>query len=115
MNNSPCNDAFKSTDIVGGGKLVFDILNHLKVCIFFLCFGFCCSLYLPHFRKKKALILLLARFLKKQRVIENKLLLRPVNMGSSEQSATVLRQPRAHRFNAPTLLRTLGTRGLGFP
>lgn len=31
MNNSPCNDAFKSMDIVGGGKPVFDSLNHLKV------------------------------------------------------------------------------------
>lgn len=53
MNNSPCDDVFKSTDIVGGGKPVFDILNPLKVCVLFLCFGFCCFLYLPPPLKKK--------------------------------------------------------------
>lgn len=44
MNNSPCSDAFKTTDIVGGGKPVFDILNDFKVCVLFLCFSYCCFL-----------------------------------------------------------------------
>lgn len=44
MNNSPCNDAFKTTDIVGGGKPVFDMLNDFKVCVLFLCFIYCWSI-----------------------------------------------------------------------
>lgn len=61
MNNSPCNDAFESTDAVGGGESVFDILKHLKVCGLCFCFGCCCSLCLPLFQKregKKGLLLL---------------------------------------------------------
>lgn len=69
MNNSPSDDAFKSTDSGGGGKP--DIRNHVKECFIFTQW-LCCFSYTTtplggkqKGKKKKDATLLLARFLKK--------------------------------------------------
>lgn len=53
MNNSPCNDAFKSTDIVGGGKPVFDILNQINCVFYFYVLAFAVLSTCPASKKKK--------------------------------------------------------------
>lgn len=53
MNYSPCNDAFKTTDIVGGRRPVFDILNDFKVCVLFLFQLLLFPLTVPFQKKKK--------------------------------------------------------------
>lgn len=65
MNNSPCNDAFKTTDIVGGGKLVLDILNQINCVFHFYVLAFAVPSTCPASKKKKKdVILLVVRFVK---------------------------------------------------